>query len=318
MEKFERPKYTVEAQVEEENYGKFVVSPLERGFGTTVGNAMRRVMLSSLPGGAVFSIKIDGVVHEFTTIKGVREDVALMILNIKKLILKVSDDDIYTLRVNAKGPCTVKAGDILLPAGVEVLNPELVIANLDDGAVLDMEMRARSGRGYISADENKSLFKGDTQGVGTIYTDSIFTPVVQMNFDVQPTRVGQSVKYDELTLEVTTNGSITPQESIALAAKILIDHFALLEQLQPGLEDEESLMQEYAYEKDSKALNMSIEDLELTVRSYNCLKRAGIASVEELTSRSEDEMSRVRNLGKKSLKEVKDKLAALGLTFRQS
>lgn len=317
MQKFERPKYKIESIEEKENYGKFVVSPLERGFGTTIGNALRRVMLSSLPGGAVYSVKIDGVFHEFSSIKGVKEDVTLIILNLKNLILKIQDDDVYTLRVNAKGPCTVTAGDILLPAGVEVLNPELEIAHLDKGGVLDMELKAKLGRGYVSADDNKRLFQNASQGVGTIYTDSIYTPVQRMNYTVEPTRVGQNTKYDELTLEVWTNGSILPQDSVSLAAKILVDHFNLLMSLDPEAKKDESVMKEFAHEKDPKMVNMSIEDLDLTVRSYNCLKRAGIQTVEELTSRTEDEMSRVRNLGKKSLKEVKEKLADLGLTFRQ-
>lgn len=317
MQKFERPKYKIESMEEKDNYGKFVISPLERGFGTTIGNTLRRVMLSSLPGGAVYSVKIDGIFHEFSSIKGVKEDVTLIILNIKNLILKIHDDDAYTLRINAKGPCTVKAGDILLPTGVEVLNPELEIAHLDKGGVLDMELKAKLGRGYVSADENKRLFQNSSQGIGTIYTDSIYTPVQRMNYSVEPTRVGQNTKYDELTLEVTTNGSLQPQESVAIAAKILIDHFNLLMSLDPEVGKEESVMKEHTRERDPKTVNMSIEDLDLTVRSYNCLKRAGIQTVEELTGRTEDEISRVHNLGKKSLKEVKEKLADLGLTFRQ-
>lgn len=317
MQKFERPKYKIENIEEKANYGKFIISPLERGFGTTIGNALRRVMLSSLPGGAVYSVKIDGVFHEFSSIKGVKEDVTMIVLNIKNLILKISDDDIYTLRINAKGPCTVTAGDILLPAGVETLNPELEIAHLDEGGVLDMELKVKNGRGYVSADENKHLFQNSSQGIGTIYTDSIFTPVSRMNFSVEPTRVGQNTKYDELTLEVNTNGSISPKDSIALASKILIEHFNLLLAIDPEFDEQESIMKEYANEKDPKTINMSIEDLDLTVRSYNCLKRAGIQTVEELINRSEDEMSHVRNLGKKSLKEVKEKLADLGLSFRQ-
>ena len=249
--------------------------------------------------------------------KGVKEDVTLIILNIKNLILKISGEEAYTLRINAKGPCTVTAGDILLPAGVEVLNPELEIAHIDKGGVLDMELKAKNGRGYVSADENKHLHQNSSQGIGTIYTDSIYTPIQRMNFTVEPTRVGQSAKYDELILEVWTNGSIKPQDGVSLAAKILIDHFSLLMSINPEVEKADSVMKEYAHEKDPKTVNMSIEDLDLTVRSYNCLKRAGIATVEELTSHTEEEMSRVRNLGKKSLKEVKEKLAELGLSFRQ-
>ena len=315
MNKFERPKFKVSEYVESENYGKFVISPLERGFGTTLGNALRRTMLSSLPGGAVYSIKVDGVFHEFSAIKGVKEDVTLIVLNIKNLILDIADDDVYTLRISAKGPCTVKAEDIILPAGVEVLNPELEIAHLDKGGELDMELMARKGRGYVSADENKVLYQGSSQGIGTIYTDAIYTPVVKTNFTVEPTRVGQSAKYDALTVEIWTDGSINPKESLALAAKILISHLELLSEIDTEVNDMESLMKDYVNDGSAKKVNMAIEDLDLTVRSYNCLKRAGISSVQELTEKTEEEMSRVRNLGKKSLKEVKEKLAELNLTF---
>ena len=315
MNKFERPKFKVSEYVESENYGKFVISPLERGFGTTLGNALRRTMLSSLPGGAVYSIKVDGVFHEFSSIKGVKEDVTLIVLNIKNLILDIADDDVYTLRISAKGPCTVKAEDIILPAGVEVLNPDLEIAHLDKGGELDMELMARKGRGYVSADENKVLYQGSSQGIGTIYTDAIYTPVVKTNFTVEPTRVGQSAKYDALTVEIWTDGSINPKESLALAAKILISHLELLSEIDTQVNEMDSLMKDYVNDANAKKVNMSIEDLDLTVRSYNCLKRAGISSVQELTEKTEDEMARVRNLGKKSLKEVKEKLAELNLTF---
>ena len=315
MNKFERPKFKVSEYVESENYGKFVIAPLERGFGTTLGNALRRTMLSSLPGGAVYSIKVDGVFHEFSSIKGVKEDVTLIVLNIKNLILDIADDDVYTLRISAKGPCTVKAEDIILPAGVEVLNPDLEIAHLDKGGELDMELMARKGRGYVSADENKALYQGSSQGIGTIYTDAIYTPVVKTNFSVEPTRVGQSAKYDALTVEIWTDGSINPKESLALAAKILISHLELLSEIDTQVNEMDSLMKDYVNDGSAKKINMAIEDLDLTVRSYNCLKRAGISSVQELTEKTEDEMARVRNLGKKSLKEVKEKLAELNLTF---
>jgi len=318
MNKFERPKFKVSDYVESDNYGKFVISPLERGFGTTLGNALRRTMLSSLPGDAVYSIKIDGVFHEFSSIKGVREDTTLIILNIKSLILDIADDDVYTLRISAKGPCTVTAGDIILPAGVEVLNPELEIAHLDKGGTLEMELLARKGRGYVSADENKSLYQGSSQGIGTIYTDSIYTPVVKANYEVEPTRVGQSAKYDELTMEVWTDGSINPKESLALAAKILVSHFDLLTEIDTEVNAMGSLMKDSVNEGNAKKVNMSIDDLDLTVRSYNCLKRAGISTVEELTQKTEEEMARVRNLGKKSLKEVKEKLQALNLSFKHN
>lgn len=316
MQKFERPKFTIDSSTESNTYGKFLISPLERGFGTTLGNALRRVMLSSLPGAAVYSIKIDNIFHEFSSIKGVKEDVTMMILNIKNLIIKVENDESYTLRINATGPCTVTAGDIELPTGVSILNPELVIAHLDKGGKLDMELRAKSGRGYVSADENKRAYQNSSMGIGTIYTDAIYTPVTKVNFNVEPTRVGQNVKYDALTMEIWTDGSIKPEESIALAAKYLNDHFELLKTLDPKGESAESSVKDKAAEVDTKTTHMSIEDLDLTVRSYNCLKRANIVTVEELTQKTEEEMSRVRNLGKKSLKEVKEKLAGLGLGFK--
>ena len=318
MNKFERPKFKVSDYVESDNYGKFVISPLERGFGTTLGNALRRTMLSSLPGGAVYSIKVDGVFHEFSSIKGVREDVTLIVLNIKDLILDISDDDVYTLRISAKGPCTVKAEDIIIPAGVEILNPELEIAHLDKGGELEIELLAKNGRGYVSADENKMLHQGSSQGIGTIYTDSIYTPVLKANYEVEPTRVGQSAKYDELTMEVWTDGSLKPQEALALASKILVSHLELLSEIDTEISTMDSVMKEYVEEDDTKRINMSIDDLDLTVRSYNCLKRAGISTVEELTQKTEEEMSRVRNLGKKSLKEVKEKLQAMNLSFKQN
>jgi len=318
MNKFERPKFKVSEYVESENYGKFVISPLERGYGTTLGNAIRRTMLSSLPGGAVYSIKIDDVFHEFSSIKGVKEDVTLIVLNIKQLILDISDEETHTLRITAKGPCTVTAGDIILPAGVEVLNPELEIAHLEKGGELNMELLAKNGRGYVSADENKQLYQGSSQGHTSIYTDSIYTPVVKANYTVEPTRVGQSSKFDELTIEIWTDGSINPKEAIALSAKILISHLELLSEVDQEVNEMDSLMKDYINDGNLKKVNMSIDDLDLSVRSYNCLKRAGISSVEELTQKSEEEMSKVRNLGKKSLKEVKEKLQDLNLSFRHN
>ena len=316
MQKFERPKFKINEYVESENYGKFVVSPLERGFGTTLGNALRRTMLSSLPGGAVYSIKVDGVFHEFSSIKGVKEDVTMIILNIKNLILDIMDDDTYTLKIAAKGPCTVTAGDIICPAGVEILNKDLEIAHIEKGGSLDIELMAKNGRGYVSADENKILYQGSSQGIGTIYTDAIYSPVTKANFEVEPTRVGQSAKFDELTVEIWTDGSINPKEAFALSAKILISHLELLTEVDQLTSELGSLMEENSHENMGGAINMSIDDLVLTVRSYNCLKRAGISTVEELINKTEDEMSKVRNLGKKSLKEVKEKLAELNLSFK--
>ena len=316
MQKFERANFEVKEYVESDNYGKFVIEPLERGFGTTIGNALRRVLLSSLPGAAVYSIKVDGVYHEFTSIPGVEEDVTMMILNIKNLIMKIEYDDIHTLRISAKGPMTVTAGDIICPSGVEVLNKDFPIAHLEEGASLEMELKARNGRGYISADGNKALYQGSSQGIGTVYTDSIYTPIERISYNVEPARVGQDAKYDRLILEVWTNGSITPQMSLALASKILIDHLDLLTNVHEAVADMESCMKDANGEVVNKGLVMMIEDLDLSVRSYNCLKRAGIQTVDELTQKTEDEMMRVRNLGKKSLKEVKDKIYELGLSFK--
>lgn len=316
MQKFERAKFEIKEYVESDNYGKFVLEPLERGFGTTIGNALRRVLLSSLPGAAVYSIKIDGVYHEFTSIKGVEEDVTMMILNIKNLVMKIDDDETYTLRISCKGPMTVTAGDIICPTGVEILNTDLEIAHLEKGGILEMELKAKNGRGYISADGNKALYQGSSQGIGTVYTDSIYTPIERISYNVEPTRVGQDAKYDRLVFEIWTNGSITPQMSLALGSKILIDHLDILTSVDQMVPDMESAMKDAAGETSNKSSNMMIEDLDLSVRSYNCLKRAGIQTVEELTQKTEDEMMRVRNLGKKSLKEVKEKIYELGLNFR--
>lgn len=316
MQKFERAKFEIKEYVESDNYGKFVLEPLERGFGTTIGNALRRVLLSSLPGAAVYLIKVDGVYHEFTSIKGVEEDVTMMILNLKKLVMKIDDDETYTLRISCKGPMTVTAGDIICPTGVEILNTDLEIAHLEKGSVLEMELKAKNGRGYISADGNKALYQGSSQGIGTVYTDSIYTPIERISYNVEPTRVGQDAKYDRLVFEIWTNGSITPQMSLALGSKILIDHLDILTNVDQLVAGMDSLMKDASGEVNSKSSNMMIEDLDLSVRSYNCLKRAGIQTVEELLQKTEDEMMRVRNLGKKSLKEVKEKVYELGLSFR--
>lgn len=316
MQKFERANFEVKEYVESEHYGKFVFEPLERGFGVTIGNALRRVLLSSLPGAAVFSIKVDGVYHEFTAIPGIVEDVTAIILNIKTLIMKIQDDEVYTLRISKQGPGVVTGEDIICPEGVEILSKDLHICTLEEGGSLEMELQARVGRGYVSADTNKSLYQSQNQPLGTIYTDSIYTPIDRVSYNVEPTRVGQNAKYDKVELDIWTNGSISPVESIALAAKILIDHLDLLTNVHEQVNEMESVMKEAQGEVQNKGLVMMIEDLDLSVRSYNCLKRAGIQTVEELTQRTEDEMMRVRNLGKKSLKEVKDKIYDLGLNFK--
>lgn len=316
MQKFERADFEVKEYVESENYGKFVLSPLEKGFGTTIGNALRRVLLSSLPGAAVYSIKVDGVYHEFTTIPGVREDVSMIILQLKQLVMKIEDDEVYTLQISAKGPCTVTAGDIICPAQVEVLNKDLEIAHLEAGASLEMELHAKNGRGYVGSDINKHQNQGNSQGIGTVYTDSIYTPIVKVAYDVQPTRVGEDSRYDCLTMEITTDGSINPQKALSMAAKILIDHLDIISGINDDVMNMVSVLKENGPEAPVKGTQTMIEDLDLSVRSYNCLKRAGIQTVDELTQKTEDEMMRVRNLGKKSLKEVKEKLEELGMGFK--
>ena len=316
MQKFERADFEVKEYVESENYGKFVLSPLERGFGTTIGNALRRVLLSSLPGAAVFSIKVDGVYHEFTTIPGIREDVSMIILQLKQLVMTIEDDDVYDLQISAKGPCTITAGDIICPAQVEILNKDLEIAHLEKDVTLEMELKAKNGRGYVSADINKQLNQGASQGIGTVYTDSIYTPIEKVSYNVEPTRVGEDVKYDSLTMEIWTDGSINPQKALSLAAKILIDHLDIVASINEDILNMDNVIMEGTTEQPNKGQQMMIEDLDLSVRSYNCLKRAGIQTVDELTQKSEDEMMRVRNLGKKSLKEVKDKLIELGMGFK--
>lgn len=316
MQKFERADFEVKEYVESENYGKFVLSPLERGFGTTIGNALRRVLLSSLPGAAVFSIKVDGVYHEFTTIPGIREDVSMIILQLKQLVMTIEDDDVYDLQISAKGPCTITAGDIICPAQVEILNKDLEIAHLEKDVTLEMELKAKNGRGYVSADINKQLNQGASQGIGTVYTDSIYTPIEKVSYNVEPTRVGEDVKYDSLTMEIWTDGSINPQKALSLAAKILIDHLDIVASINEDILNMDNFIMEGTTEQPNKGQQMMIEDLDLSVRSYNCLKRAGIQTVDELTQKTEDEMMRVRNLGKKSLKEVKDKLIELGMGFK--
>ena len=318
MQKFERAHFEVKEYVESESYGKFVIEPLERGFGQTIGNALRRVLLSSLPGAAVFSIKVDGIYHEFTSIPGIMEDVTAIILNIKTLIMEIDTDEVYTLRISKKGPGPVTGGDIICPEGVKVLNKDLYICTLEEDGVLEMELQARIGRGYVSADTNKQMYQTPNQPLGTIYTDSIYTPIERVSYQVEPTRVGQNAKYDKIIFEIWTNGSITPQESVALGSKILIDHLELLTNVHDAVNDMESIMKEAQGEVVNKGLVMMIEDLDLSVRSYNCLKRAGINTVEELCNRTPEDMMKVRNLGRKSLEEVLAKLKELGLQLNPS
>ena len=311
MIEIERPK--IERVELNEDYGKFVVEPLERGFGITLGNSLRRVLLSSLPGVAVSSVKIDGVLHEFSTIPGVREDVTEIILNLKDLCIKMHASGPKKVIVDASGACEVTAGDMIVDSEVEVVNPELHLATLDDGARLYMEIILESGRGYVAADRNK---KPDMP-IGQIAVDSIFTPIRKVNFTVEDTRVGQITDYDKLVLEVWTDGTIKPDEAVSLAAKILTEHLALFINLTEHVQGVE-IMVEKEEDKKEKILEMTIEELDLSVRSYNCLKRAGINTVDELVQRNEEEMMKVRNLGRKSLEEVQQKLQGLGLGLRHS
>lgn len=294
-------------------YGKFVVEPLERGYGTTLGNSLRRVLLSSLPGYAITSVKIDGVLHEFSTIDGVKEDVTEIVLNLKGVILKIHGDADKTLYVDASGKGTVTAGDIKADSDVEILNPEHVIANLEDGAVLKMELTADKGRGYVSAERNKQIMQ---PVISVIAIDSIYTPVLKVNYTVENTRVGQITDYDKLSIEIWTDGTISAQEAVSLGAKILTDHLNLFVDLSEEARETETMIVKNDDSK-GKILEMVIEELDLSVRSFNCLKRAGIFTVEELINKSEEDMMRVRNLGRKSLEEVIAKLDSLNLSLRK-
>ncbi|HAD23808.1 DNA-directed RNA polymerase subunit alpha [Kandleria vitulina] len=311
MQKFEKANFNVETYDEDNNYGKFVIEPLERGFGTTIGNALRRILLSSMPGSAVFAIKIDGAIHEFSAVDGVVEDVTSIILAIKKLVFDIDTDEDVTMVVDVTGPATVTGADIQCPSEVKMVSNDLVIAHVAAGHRLYMEMYAHKDRGYQSADQNKKY----VNTIGVIPTDSIFSPVVNVSYKTEPTRVGQSAKYDQLTMEITTDGSIKPHEVLALAAKILVEHLNMFVELTDEAMNME-VMSEVQQDTGSKVLDMTIEELDLSVRSYNCLKRAGIQTVQELASKTEDDMIKVRNLGKKSLKEVKEKLLELGLGFK--
>jgi DNA-directed RNA polymerase subunit alpha len=308
-------KPTIECIFKEEdaNYGKFVVEPLERGYGTTLGNSLRRILISSLPGAAVTSVKIDGILHEFSTIPGVKEDVTEIILNLKKLAVKISGENTKRAIINVVGPKVVTAEDIMGDMELEIFNPDLHIATLEENATLVMEINIARGRGYVSADQNKS----ETNSIAVIPVDSIFTPVRKVNFAVENTRVGQVTDYDKLILELWTDGSITPEEGVSIGAKIMQEHLSLFIELTDST-DALEIMVEKEEDQKEKALEMTIEELELSVRSFNCLKRAAINTVEELTHRSEEDMMKVRNLGKKSLDEVKHKLEELGLGLRPS
>lgn len=301
-----------------ENYGRFVIEPLERGFGLTIGNALRRVLLSSLPGASVYAIEIEGARHEFTALPGVEEDVTTIILNLKDLVLKIDGDEESKnenkrLTIKKEGPCVVTGADIVCPFGVEVINKDVVIAHLTEGGKLSMVLHVRNGRGYVTGEQNKIL--RPNLPLGVIATDSNYSPVRKANYTVEGTRVGHDSHFDKLVLEVWTDGSILPQEAVSMSSKILIDHLEKFVNLSDitndiNIEKDDTPVEENKYE------NIQIEELDLSVRSYNCLKRAGIQTVMELTEKSEEDMMKYKNLGKKSFKEIKDKLASIGLSFR--
>lgn len=313
MIEIEKPTIECEYSNDNQNYGKFIVEPLERGYGTTLGNSLRRILLSSLPGVAVTSVKIDGILHEFSTIPGVKEDVTEIILNLKKLAVKLNNENEKRVLINAIGPKEVTASDILADSDVEIFNPELHIATLDENATLVMEINLARGRGYVPAEMNKD----ESTPISVIPTDSIYTPVRKCNFTVENTRVGQVTDFDKLILEIWTDGSISPSEGVSIGAKIMQEHLNLFVELDDSAEGMEIMVEKEENQKE-KALEMTIEELELSVRSFNCLKRASINTVEELTHKTEEDMMKVRNLGKKSLDEVKAKLEELGLGLRPS
>lgn len=313
MIEIEKPTIECIYSDDDQNYGKFVVEPLERGYGTTLGNSLRRILLSSLPGSAVTAVKIDGILHEFSTIPGVKEDVTEIILNLKRLAVKIDGEESKRAIINVTGPAEVTGGDIMGDADVEIFNKDLHIATLEDKASLVMEIYIERGRGYVTADQNKS----DSMPIALIPVDSIYTPVEKANFTVENTRVGQVTDFDRLNLEVWTDGSVTPSEAVSIGAKIMEEHLRLFINLTEATDDLKILVEKEEDQKE-KALEMTIEELELSVRSFNCLKRASINTVEELTQKTEEDMMKVRNLGKKSLEEVKHKLEELGLGLKPS
>lgn len=312
MIEFEKP--NIHKVEETDNYGKFVVEPLERGYGTTLGNSLRRVLIASLPGAAITSMQIDGVLHEFSTVEGVTEDVTQIILNLKKVSLKLDSEDQKNLELDVKGPAEVTASDIQGDNEVTILNPDLHIATVADGAELHIKLTADKGRGYLSANDNKARM--DDLAIGVLPIDSIYTPIERVNYTVENARVGQRNDYDKLTLDVWTDGSLTPTEAVSLGAKILTEHLAMFVDLTETAQNAQVMVEKEETHK-GKMLEMTIEELDLSVRSYNCLKRAGINTVKELTDRTVSDMMNVRNLGQKSLEEIKLKLNDLGVSFRQ-
>ena len=312
MIEFEKP--NIHKVEETDNYGKFVVEPLERGYGTTLGNSLRRVLIASLPGAAITSMQIDGVLHEFSTVEGVTEDVTQIILNLKKVSLKLDSEDQKNLELDVKGPAEVTASDIQGDNEVTILNPDLHIATVADGAELHIKLTADKGRGYLSANDNKARM--DDLAIGVLPIDSIYTPIERVNYTVENARVGQRNDYDKLTLDVWTDGSLTPTEAVSLGAKILTEHLAMFVDLTETAQNAQVMVEKEETHKE-KMLEMTIEELDLSVRSYNCLKRAGINTVKELTDRTVSDMMNVRNLGQKSLEEIKLKLNDRGVSFRQ-
>ena len=314
MIKFEKPDYKITEYQESSHYAKFEIEPLERGFGTTIGNAMRRVLLSSLPGSAVTSIKIDGVLHEFQKIEGVVEDVTTIVLNIKNLVVKNHTNEPKKIRLTKSVEGPVTAGDIDKDADIEIMNPDLVICNLVKGGKISIEMNVNNGRGFTPAAENKANLEQNVAGV--IAIDSNYSPIEVVKYEVLDTRVGQDESYDKLDMEITTDGSMTPEEAMALGAKILIEHFNIIADLN-SISNIANIMQEKKIDTMTKTLETPIEEVEFSVRAYNCLKRAGIHTVQDLVNKKEIEVTKIRNLGKKSLKEVLDKVEELGLTFKE-
>ena len=317
MDKFKKPEFKIDEYSVEQNHGKFIVEPLERGFGTTLGNALRRVLLSSLPGTAMYAVEIEGIRHEFSAIAGVEEDATSLILNLKA-VNYVSESYAMNqeseIKLKVIGPKVVTANDFITPSGIDVINKDAYICTVAEGGSLDATIYVKTGRGYVLAEKNKS----NKLPFGTIPTDSNFTPIKKVAFEVEPTRVGHDSNYDRLIMDVTTNGACTPQEAIALSAKIIIEHLELFAKLETLSIFDEKVIDDSQVEEHDKYQDMSIEELDLSVRSYNCLKRANILTVQELTQKTEEDMMQVRNLGKKSLKEVREKLKACGLSFKIS
>ena len=314
MLNFEKPIYKITEYVEDKNYGKFELEPLERGFGTTLGNALRRIMLSSMPGSAIVAVKIDGVMHEFQTMSGIVEDVTTIVLNLKNIVVKNNSEEDQVLKLYADKEGVVTAGDIETNSDVEIINKDQVIATIAKGGKLDMEFIVSNGRGYVPSTENKKYI--EDQKIGFIPIDALYSPIERVSYEIESARVGQDASYDKLIMEVFTNGSLKPEEAMALAAKIMIEHLNIVTNLSE-IADVTGIMNAKQEDSKLKKLETSIDDLDFSVRAYNCLKRAGVNTLGDLTSKSEVEMMKIRNLGKKSLKEVIDKIKDMGLRFRE-